>query len=231
MQIQDEITLLLKNNGVADVGFAKVEDGPFGEMTFAVSIVVKLSDAVVDEITDEPTHTYFSHYRAVNAFIDRMILQTGFLLDRHGYSYIPVASSQSINKDGWNYNGRYSHKKVASLAGLGGIGKNSLFLHKTFGSRVRLGTVFTNCAFDVEECEYFSPCIGCNLCVESCPSGAIKGKLWSEGIKREEIFNPEKCSTYMKKNFQHIGRGAVCGICMKVCPIGKKERLNGTEKD
>ena len=231
MQIQDEITQFLKNNGVSDVGFAVIPDGPFGENTYAVSIVVKLSDAVIDEITDEPTHTYFSHYRAVNAFIDRMILQTGLLLDSHGYKYIPVAASQSINKDGWNYNGRYSHKKAASLAGLGGIGKNSLFLHRDFGCRVRLGTVFTDCRFDVKKSDYFSPCIGCNLCVESCPSGAIKGVLWSEGMQRSEVLDPEKCSSYMKKNFQHIGRGAVCGICMKVCPIGKKELKNGTEKD
>lgn len=64
-----------------------------------------------------------------------------------------------------------------------------------------------------------SPCTGCGLCVKSCPAGAITGRDWSEGIDRSEIFDPQKCSEYMKRNFQHIGRGAVCGICMKVCPI------------
>ncbi len=33
----------------------------------------------------------------------------------------------------------------------------------------------------------------------------------------------------MKKQFQHIGRGAVCGICMKVCPQYQK-RLHTREK-
>jgi hypothetical protein len=37
-------------------------------------------------------------------------------------------------------------------------------------------------------------------------------------VTREEMFDAEKCSQYMKKHFQHIGRGAVCGICMEVCP-------------
>ena len=150
MEIQDKIKNMLLENGVADVGFAKIPDGPFGS-TYAVCIVVRLSDAVVDEIDAEPTHTYFHHYRTVNAFIDSVSLKTGFILQSAGYKYIPVGASQSINKDGWNYSGRYSHKKAASLAGLGGIGKNSLFLHKEFGPRVRLGTVLTDCPFEIEE--------------------------------------------------------------------------------
>ncbi len=224
--MKDKLIKFFKDNGVADVGFTAVKDGPFGDKSYAVSIVVKLSDAVIDEITDEPTHTYFHHYRTVNAFIDRVLLQAGFLLESEGYRYIPVGASQSINKDGWNYQGRYSHKKVASLAGLGGIGKNSLFLHREHGARVRLGTIFTDCAFECEPKPYISPCTECNLCVEQCPSGAINGTLWQEGMEREEVFDPEKCSEYMKKKFKHIGRGVVCGICMKVCPAnGKKETV------
>ena len=221
MQVQEELKKFLFDTGVADVGFTCVGDGPFGEKSYAMSIVVKLSDAVINEITDEPTHSYFHHYRTVNAFIDRAILQCGFILEKHGYQYIPIGASQSMNKDGWNYRGRYSHKKIACLSGLGGIGKNSLFLHRDYGPRVRLGTLFTDCPFEFEEHSYSSPCSGCDLCVKACPSGAILGGSWEVGTKREEIFDPEKCSTYMKKKFQHIGRGAVCGICMKVCPAGK----------
>ena len=63
----------------------------------------------------------------------------------------------------------------------------------------------------------------CDLCVKACPSGAISGKAFVPGVEREEIFNPALCSEYMKKKFQHIGRGAVCGICMKVCPMNKSK--------
>lgn len=226
---------MLKENGVSDVGFSKLPDGPFGEQSYAVSVVVRLSDAVVQEIDNEPTHTYFHHYRTVNAFIDNICLRAGLLLQQEGYRYIPVGASQSINKDGWNYTGRYSHKKAASLAGLGGIGKNSLFLHRDYGSHVRLGTIITDCPFDIKKNEYVSPCVSCDACVRACPSGAIKGELWQPGMERTDVFDPQKCSEYMKKEFKHIGRGAVCGICMNVCPAGrldiKEAQYNGTKKD
>lgn len=219
-RIQQELYDYLIKEGASDVGFCKIDDGDFGSCCYAVSVVVHLSDAIVDEIGAEPTHTYFNHYRSVNAFIDSLLLKAGLFLQRNGYRYITVAASQSINKDGWNYKGRYSHKKAAVLSGLGNVGKSSMFLHKEYGSRVRLGTVFTDCEFDVLEVLPESPCKNCNLCVKACPSGAISGKEWTPGTSREEMFNAEKCSNYMKQHFKHIGRGAVCGICMKVCPKG-----------
>lgn len=118
MQVQEELKKFLFENGVADVGFTCVSDGPFGERSYAVSIVVKLSDAVIDEITDEPTHSYFHHYRTVNAFIDRTLLQCGFILEKHGYKYIPIGASQSVNKDGWNYCGDIPIKKLLRFPAL-----------------------------------------------------------------------------------------------------------------
>lgn len=221
MRLQDELKDYLISQGATDVGFCKIDDGDFGDCRYAVSIVVHLSEAIVDEIDTEPTHTYFNHYRSVNAFIDSLLLKAGIFLERNGHRYITVAASQSINKDGWNYMGRYSHKKIAALSGLGTIGKSSMFLHKKYGAGVRLGSVFTDCPFDVSDVIPVSLCKACSLCVEACPSGAILGKEWSADCSREELFDPEKCSNYMKSKFKHIGRGAVCGICMKVCPYGK----------
>ena len=102
MSIQQEIKDFLLEKGVADVGFFKVEDGE-ESLPYGISIVARLSESIIDEIEDEPTHTYFNHYRNVNAFIDSMLLQAGMFLQRKGYKYITVAASQSINKDGWNY--------------------------------------------------------------------------------------------------------------------------------
>lgn len=218
MKIQDELRAFLLEKGVSDVGFFydETEKLPYG-----MSIAVRLSEEIIDEIENEPTHTYFNHYRNVNAFIDAMLLQAGLFLQKKGYRYVTVAASQSINKDSWNYSGRYSHKKAATLSGLGSIGRNSLFLHKEYGSLVRLGTLFTDCRFDCGCKDIPNICDGCDICVKACPAKAIKGGSWHPGVPREEIFDPEKCSQYMKTQFQKIGRGSVCGICMKVCPKNK----------
>ncbi len=217
--LEKELREFLLSKGVSDVGYSYITDSDTGELKYAVSLVVRLSDAIIDEITDEPTATYFNHYRSVNAFIDRCLLDAGLFLQERGYKYITVAASQSM--PGTHYNGRYSHKKAARLAGLGGIGKNSLFIHKKYGTRVRLGTLFTDCELTGEGELKENLCLGCDKCVKACPSGAISGKEFTVGVEREDIFNPQLCSDYMKKQFHHIGRGVVCGICMKVCPYNK----------
>ncbi|MBQ4626016.1 MAG: 4Fe-4S dicluster domain-containing protein, partial [Clostridia bacterium] len=86
----------------------------------------------------------------------------------------------------------------------------------------RLGTLFTDCEFECGNALAKSICDGCDICVKACPAHAIKGGDWTPGTPREEIFDPQACSEYMKNHFQRIGRGSVCGICMKVCPKNKK---------
>ena len=57
----------------------------------------------------------------------------------------------------------------------------------------------------------------CKACVTACPAGAISGKAPCGEMKREEFFDAQLCSEYMK-NFKDIGRGSVCGLCIKACP-------------
>ena len=228
LQLQQKLRTTLLENGVADVGFCALKPADLTQMErdgfgaggcrYGMAIAVRLSDAVVEEIDTAPTHTYFHHYRTVNTFIDQMVLQAGMMLAQHGFRYIPVAASQSINKDGWNYQGRFSHKQLACRCGLGTIGKSALFLHRAHGPRVRLGSLFTDCPFPDQPVTPESICGDCSLCAEACPAGAISGKPWREDIPREAMFDPKKCSRHMKTAYQHIGRGAVCGICMRVCP-------------
>jgi epoxyqueuosine reductase len=227
MNIEEQIKELLTGCG-CEFGFAKVDDGPEG-LPFAISIAVPLSDAVIDEIDGAPTYSYFHHYRTVNAYIDRILLQTGLLLQSRGYRYIPIAASQSVPQSQSipsagerSHMGRYSHKKAAVLAGLGSVGKNSLFLHHTHGPRVRLGTLFTDCPLTVTEHRPAATCVDCDLCVKACPAGAITGAPWREGIERSEMFDANACNNYMRDHFMSIGRGSVCGICIKVCPLYKR---------
>lgn len=215
-----KLTDFLDATAVCDYGFLKTEDGPNG-LNYAISIVVPLSDAIVDEITDSPTFSYFHHYRTVNSYIDSVLLQTGIVLQQAGYKYMPVAASQSQPENGKRtHRGLYSHKKAAVIAGLGTVGRNSLFLHHTHGPRVRLGTVFTDFPLASSAHEIIAPdvCLDCGICVDACPANAITGRVWAPGIDRELMFDADACNRHMRTKYMHIGRGSVCGICISVCP-------------
>ncbi len=85
---------------------------------------------------------------------------------------------------------------------------------------MRFCTVLTNCPLQRDRDLLLDLCGDCLLCVKSCPAGAISGKKYEVGMDREEFFSAEKCSENMKK-YKDVGRGAVCGICIAVCPKNK----------
>lgn len=215
--MQQKIYDFLIKNGAGEVGFAKLSENSFS-MPYAISYTIPLSDTIVNQIDEAPTHTYFHHYRTVNAYIDRLSLEVGLMLQASGFNYVPIPASQSVN----GLQGIFSHKEAAYLAGLGSIGKSSLFVSKMHGPRIRLGTILTDCEFIVPEKPLDSICKDCNICKLSCPAMAITGNEWNKDNPLSDILDAKACSDYMKKEFQHIGRGVVCGICMKVCPKGKK---------
>ena len=218
--MKEKITSFLIGHGAGQVGFCHLNMGNEFYLKYAVSYTIPLSDAIVDGITDAPTHTYFHHYRSVNALIDNLSLRCGRLLAEEGYSYVPIPASQSVN----GLQGIFSHKYAAGLAGLGAVGKSGLFLSSRNGPRVRLGTILTDYPFKSRNAVPVCPCGECDLCVRSCPAMAITGQEWKADGEREDIIDARACSQYMKQEFQHIGRGSVCGICMRVCPKGKNRR-------
>ena len=224
--VPEKLNHLCRSLGVSDWGFFPWgEDAP-GGLGGGIALVVRLSDGVVEEIDGAPTHSYFHHYRTVNTFLDQAMLRVGLALQEEGWRYLPVPASQSVptQEDPRGFHGRWSHKKAAILAGLGWMGTSGLFLHKEWGPRVRLGTVFTDCPLCQETPKLlpFQGCRSCKACLRACPAGAIAGKLWEPGQEEFQLVDPAKCSEHMKRAYQKIGRGAVCGVCMRVCPAGRR---------
>lgn len=215
-----EIEKFLKDRFVSDVGFADCSDSPYEGLNNAISLVFKLSDAIVEQIDNKPTHTYFHHYRTMNARIDAVMLELVMYLEAQGYSAASVPASQSIN----GLKGLYSHKKVAVKSKIGYIGKSALFISDKFGPRVRLGTVFTNAPLETKNELAKDRCGDCDICAKACKAMAINNIPFNEGMCREDIIDAKACSDYMKEKFKDIGRGVVCGVCMKVCPKGKKQK-------
>jgi len=202
--------------GVCDLGFAPVKSLP--ELHYAVSFGIKLSDAILKTIDSAPSYMYFQHYRTANTLLDSISFKLTRYIEDLGFLAFPIASSQSLGKEN-PYNGVAPHKTGAVLSGLGFVGKSGLFIHNEFGSKVRLATVLTNATLKNNSPIIQNGCGDCNACMKACPAGAIFGTLPKTDGDRN--FDAEKCSKYMKDHFQDIGRGSVCGICIKACPKNK----------
>ncbi len=217
----DQLTSLLLAEGAGEVGYSLIEPpAEYSHLPYAVSIVLPLSDVVIDTVSKGPTHTYFHHYRTVNAFLDRLALRTGLYIEQHGGRYVCVPASQSIE----GLSGLFSHKEAAVRAGLGTIGRSALFLSDRFGPRVRLATVLTDLDLSAgfRPLSKKNPCENCRVCVNACPAMAIRGESFAD--IGNQILDRNACSMHMKKAYQKIGRGAVCGICVSVCPAGHNRR-------
>lgn len=227
MDFEEELRNKLKDWGATFVGYSKVKEKlpkSFSGLGYAVTVGVRLSDFIIDEIEDRPTFTYFHHYRTVNTLIDQITLRGLLFIQETGYKAMAVPASQTVNDADDKYAGVFPHKTAAVMSGLGWIGRNGLFVSADYGPRVRLGTILTEAVLsyqeDIESCR----CGECMKCVESCPAMALTGNMWEEGCARSHIVDARACSEYMNAKFKHIGRGSVCGICIGVCPYGRKRK-------
>ncbi|MBE5742654.1 MAG: epoxyqueuosine reductase [Clostridiales bacterium] len=221
--LEREIEEVLKRGGASLVGFCDLGKSPIKNqegLRYAVSIAYKLSNAVLKTIEERPTLSYFQHYRAVNARLDSLVLDVIRLIENEGYNAFPIAASQSTNDDKSAYRGVFAHKTAACLSGIGYIGKNALLLTEEYGSKVRLATVLTDMPLERQREIIVKGCGDCDICKKACPAGAISGKNFEVGMAREDFFDAEKCSNNMK-TYKDIGRGAVCGLCIKACPKNK----------
>lgn len=222
---QDQLNEYILELGVSKVSYCNLEEllpEKYKHLKSGISFAIHLSEQIIDEIDklEGPTHTYFHHYRTVNSFIDQISLKIMMKLQQHGFLALAVPASQTINEEGWNFKGLFPHRTAATRSGLGWIGKSCCLITEEFGPRIRLGTVLTNMPLEYNKPIDISKCGECNECVKACPAIALKGATWNPGMEREEIIDARACSNYMSTHYKHIGRGSVCGICIKVCPKG-----------
>ena len=140
---------------------------------------------------------------------------------------------KKINKNFGDVHGRafvdsapLFEKAWAAKAGLGWIGKNSLFINKKFGSFCFLGelVINTELEYDVQD---QSNCGKCHKCIEKCPTGAIISPHFINAnlcIAYNTIENkgPINEKILGKMNGWIYG----CDICQEVCPWNNKPEIS-----
>ncbi|RKZ27391.1 hypothetical protein DRQ20_00600 [bacterium] len=202
------------------IGVASVEDIP-SEYLYpeirkvkyprAISLAYPLLPSVLETIENEPTLIYKHHYKVVNWLLDQAAHKIAYFLCKKGYDALPIAASQTVD---WEVQrGHISHRFIAHKAGLGWIGKSGLLVNPQYGPRIRLATIFTSAPLEPDS-PYEGECGDCKVCIEACPAGALS----------DNGYDKEKCLQQLKKFASKRGIGVlICGVCVKVCPVGRQE--------
>ena len=190
----------------------------------AISIGIILLDSIVDQLpkrSDRAVSVAYRHhaYDVVNDQLDSITLRLSRELEHEGYRAYPISASQRVNDE--KICAVFSHKMAAHLAGLGWIGKSCLLVTPEAGPRVRFATILTDAPLEATGEPMEERCGQCQDCVKICPVSAFTGRAFVEEEPREARYDAFKCQEYMKDVENKIGR-AVCGMCLYVCPYGRK---------
>lgn len=121
-------------------------------------------------------------------------------------------------------------KALAVKAGLGWFGKNTLLIHRKFGTFILLSGLFTTLSFpDVVKEMRLPRCGSCTRCLDACPTGALISPYHLDASRclsyhliesKQEI--PEEIQ---KKNPGYLFG---CDICQDVCPHNSRKPVATT---
>ncbi len=192
----------------------------------AVSIAIQLPGSIFETISDKPTPMYSAIYQTANRILDEIAFKTAVTLQKDGFYSLPVPASQILDPKKWY--AAISHKAVARMAGIGWQGKNLLLITPQYGSRVRLVSILTQAPLQTDA-PIKNRCGECMMCRDSCPATAIKGISTDGHYKnRNEALFFSRCVEKLTGEFSQLpGISApICGICIKVCPFGRKAQTN-----
>ena len=213
------------------VGYANLEnllEEPYSKYRYGIVIGKKLDDKIIDAISDGPTREYYHHYRDTNSELSGLSHQIKSELGALDIQTEVVEPSIADDERNDHYlktlNVGFSHKLVATRAGLGWIGRTALFISFRFGPRIRLVSLLTSTPVDFSKTPVTeSRCGDCRLCVDKCPADAVTGKSWNIKRQRADMLDAFKCRKKCQE-FAFSAGSPLCGICISVCPIGKKRK-------
>jgi epoxyqueuosine reductase len=226
MSLIDETLKFILAQGADLTGACSLQKIPVvvrKNFTVGFSIAVALDPAVVAGIVEGPTMEYYREYCWLNERLDAISSAAaaftrakGFAVDRWGATDDRIYGRHQTD---------LPHKTLATLSGLGWIGKCALLVTKEFGAAVRLTSLLAAIDEPVPDHSIVdSRCGSCTECVERCPAGAPKGGNWKQGTEREEIFDPDKCRAKARELAK--ARTGIectfCGICIASCPWTKR---------
>jgi epoxyqueuosine reductase len=192
----------------------------------AISVGIALPHTIVDQLPQRDNRAVAVSYRhhcydVINQRLDLLTSQLSSLLQREGYRALPIPAAKRT--DDQRLCAAFSHKLAAHLAGLGWVGKSCLLVTPELGPRVRWATVLTDAPLQVTGKPLDERCGDCTQCVDICPVQAFTGEPFRASEPRERRYDATKCDRYFAAMRRKDAELAVCGLCLYVCPQGRRQ--------
>jgi epoxyqueuosine reductase len=234
MNLKNGIFRISKLRGIDHLGFAdltpahefiRMQGGDsIADYPRCVSIGIALPDSIVDLLphrNEKAVSVSYRHhaYDVINSRLDMVASEISSLIQAAGFRTFPIPAAKRIDDE--RICASFSHKLGAHLAGLGWIGKSCLLVTPAHGPRVRWTSVLTDAPVPVSARPEAGECGNCVECVNACPVGAFTGRQFFESEQRESRYDARKCESYFEE-MEDKGRLPVCGMCLYVCPYGKR---------
>jgi len=231
-ELKDDITRFCKERGADLVGFAPVErwdeDGvvppdfrPRALFPQARTVIVIGMAMPLPLVETTPSALHKELYDTTNRQLDDLAVALTRHLNRLGRASYPFTRDTYTSMRALRENNRaaFGHVPAAKYAGLGTIGMNQCILTPGFGPRVRFVSVLTAAEIPPDPMQSRELCIRCGLCAECCPKSAI--------TPREDRVIGDYDKTACLEMHEELVKRRVypCGICTKVCPVGKDRLL------
>lgn len=224
----DFLTERLHEKGATLVGFADLTILPTDirkGYNYGVIIAKALNPHIISRIPTGVHLEYYEEYSNVSSQLHDLCEYTATLITDKGFNAFPQ-SKRYIKQDKY-WRTPLPHKTIATLAGVGWIGKSALLVTEKYGSAIRITSVLTDMPFHTKEPITASRCGDCMVCTSLCPGKAVNGCNWYVGIDRDELLDPNVCkSTVIKRGEPFSLTEGTCGVCIAVCPYTQKYMLN-----
>ena len=227
MNLNDEIIELLKQEGCNLVGFADLRcltKESRRNFDYGIVIAMPFSKEAMIANFNSP-QKYYEERRPMTQRLNKLReLTADYLISKRYDVLADFPTFSADDKD--NLTSILPVKTVATLSGIGWIGKCALLVTKEYGSALRMTVVLTNAPVDCGIPVTKSKCPpNCSVCVDICPGKAPLGVNWEAGIDREKFFDAHACySTAQTRAKEKLGieDDSLCGLCMSNCPFTKK---------
>ena len=232
--LKERIVRFCRVRGVDLVGFAPVgrwdaadevppDFRPTAIWAPARTVIVMGLEMPLPIVETTPSVVHMELYKTANLELDQLAYDLTRYLNRLGHAsfFFPRDGFSSMRALRENNCAAFSHVMAARYAGLGTIGASHCLLTPEFGPRVRLVSVLTAAEIPPDPMVEKELCIQCEACAQCCPKQAIR-------MRPDRVVGDYDDRACLEMAEELVARRCFpCGICTKVCPIGKDRSRYG----